>query len=87
MTSLQLAGFLGCTTRHVFNLRRRGLHAYHTGKLVRFDITQVMEWLDSGSHTPGIDEREKQLAALASEQNDSAECAASDLCREFPNRK
>lgn len=55
--------------------------------MVRFDIGQVMAWLDAERQSPDSDARECQLADLASEQNDYAECAAADLRREFPNRK
>jgi excisionase family DNA binding protein len=46
LTSDQVARFLGCTPRHIFNLRKRGLPAYRIGKIVRFDIEQVKCWLD-----------------------------------------
>ena len=85
MTSGQVAGFLGCTTRHIFNLRKRGMPAYQIGKIVRFDIAQVMAWLDSGNQSPEH-ARERQPRDLASEQNDNAECAASDLGHEFPRK-
>jgi len=58
--------------------------AYQIGKIVRFDINQVMAWLDTGNFSH--DARERQLTDLASEQNDNADCAASDLAREFPDR-
>lgn len=55
LTSQQMAAYLGCTTRHVFNLRNRGLPAYQIGDLVRFDIDRVKDWLASqeqGSPSP-----------------------------------
>lgn len=61
--------------------------AYQIGKIVRFDITKVMAWLDTGKQSTGSDARERQLSDLASEQNDNAECATSDLHLEFPSRK
>ena len=80
-TSDQVAQFLGCTTRHVFNLRKRGLPAYRVGDMVRFDIQQILKWLDNG----GEDARRRQLADVAaSGDEDNAACATADLGKEFP---
>lgn len=41
----ELAGFLGCSERHVYTLRKRGLPAVRVGGLVRFDPATVRQWL------------------------------------------
>ena len=83
--SARLADYLGCSQRHLFNLRKRGLPSYRLGDMVRFDIEQVTHWLNSGSPTQNSNLRERQLADLASETNDNATCAAADIFREFPS--
>jgi hypothetical protein len=53
--------------------------AIRVGKLVRFNPSRVIDWLDSR------DERASQLADItATGDDDNAECAAADLFREFP---
>ena len=43
----ELAGRLGCTERHVFNLvRRRKIPAIRCGRLVRFNWTSVLRKLE-----------------------------------------
>jgi hypothetical protein len=83
LTSEQVARFFGCTPRHIFNLRQRGMPAYRIGKIVRFDIGQVRRWLE-GSGNGRDTERGRQLSAIAAGDDDNAECAASDLHKEFP---
>lgn len=85
--SSRLASYLGCSKRHLFNLRKRGLPSYRLGDIIRFDVIQVIAWLNSGAHTPDQDQREQQLSDLACEQNDNAECAAADLHHEFENKR
>jgi len=81
--SARLSVYLGCSQRHLFNLRKRGLPSYRVGDMVRFDILQVTNWLNSGGIN-SADERQRQLADLATDGNDNAECAAADLGKEFP---
>jgi excisionase family DNA binding protein len=83
LTSNQVAHFLGCTPRHIFNLRQRGMPAYRIGKIVRFDIEQVKRWLDRDGDSPNA-ERAGQLAEIATAHDDNAECADADLFKEFP---
>ena len=85
LTSSQIARFLGCSQRHVFNLRKRGMPAYRIGEIVRFDLDQVGQWLDSDGERAAANKRRQQLADVAaSGDDDNAECAAADLEREFP---
>jgi len=44
-TTGRLAQFLGCSERHIFNLRRRGLPSFEIGDMVRFDLAAVRRWL------------------------------------------
>lgn len=45
LTTGRLAQYLGCSERHIFNLRRRGLPAFEIGDMVRFDLAAVRHWL------------------------------------------
>lgn len=82
-TSSQLARFLGCSERHVFNLRKRGMPAFRIGDMVRFEIEKVRGWIERGGADAGGDERAHQLADIAAGgDEDNAECAAADLARE-----
>ena len=88
LTSRQLARFLGCSERHVFNLRKRGMPAYRIGEIVRFDLDQVGQWLDSDGERAAANKRRQQLADVAaSGDDDNAECAAADIAREFPTTR
>ena len=81
----QLAAYLHCSQRHIFNLRKRGMPSFRLGDVVRFDIGQVTDWLNSGCPAKiNPDLRQEQLADLAAEQTDNGDCAAADLNREFP---
>jgi excisionase family DNA binding protein len=83
LTSSQLARFLGCSDRHVFNLRKRGMPAYRIGEIVRFDLDQVRRWLDSNGEAAPANGRLQQLADVAATgDGDNAECAAADLAHE-----
>jgi excisionase family DNA binding protein len=46
-TTGRLAQYLGCSERHIFNLRRRGLPAFEIGDMVRFDLAAVRGWLSA----------------------------------------
>jgi phage terminase Nu1 subunit (DNA packaging protein) len=85
-TTSDLAGFLGCSERQVYNLRKQGLPALHVGGMIRFDPQAVREWL-TPEDTPVVDdERARQLAEIAaSGDEDNAEAASADLAREFPH--
>lgn len=87
-TTEELARFMGCSTRHVFNLRKRGLPHFRIGDMVRFVPSRVIAWLEVFDtrvmHDPPDAERANQLADIAaSGDEDNAECAAADLAREF----
>jgi len=84
--SSRLAAYLGCSQRHLYNLRKRGLPSYRLGDMVRFDIEQVTAWMNSGATNGRSDLRHRQLADLASETGDNAECATADLHHEFLKR-
>jgi hypothetical protein len=45
VTTGRLSQFLGCSERHIFNLRKRGLPAFEIGDMVRFDLAAVRRWL------------------------------------------
>jgi hypothetical protein len=81
-----LANYLRCSDRQVFNLRKLGMPSVLVGGLVRFDVHQVQEWLDRRQERGGKDdERGAQLSDIAtSGDEDNADCAAVDLAREFP---
>jgi hypothetical protein len=85
-TTSELAGYLGCSERQVFALRKRGLPTIQVGGLIRFIPSRVLVWLecrDLGHEAS--DERSSQLADITNENDDdAAECAAPDLFREFP---
>ncbi len=40
-----LAAALHCTVRHIDNLRRQGLPSIRVGRLVRFELRQVLDFL------------------------------------------
>jgi excisionase family DNA binding protein len=85
-TTSELAGYLGCSERQVFALRKRGLPTIQVGGLIRFSPSRVMAWLESRDlgHNAS-DERACQLADItATMDDDNAECAAADQFREFP---
>ena len=83
-TTADVAGFLGCSERFVFILRKRGLPSIQVGTLVRFAPEQVREWLSIQDEDQVPTQRKEELQALAaSPETDAAECAASDLFKEF----
>lgn len=89
-TTEELAQFLDCSQRHVFNLRKRGLPHFRIGDMVRFVPSRVMAWLERCDTRVMRDspdaERARQLADIAvSGDEDNAEAAAADLAREFPD--
>lgn len=80
-----LSTFLRCSERQVFNLRQQGLPTVHVGGLIRFVPSRVMSWLDGRDLGIASDDRARQLADIAATgDQDTAECAAADLAREFP---
>ena len=84
-TTAELAHYLVCTERNILFLRKRGLPAIRIGGLVRFDPEAVREWL--ARQDEPANPREAQLHDLAASSDpDVAECAASDLHKEFPDR-
>lgn len=47
-TVQDLADFVGCSVRHVSNLRAAGLPTIRLGRMVRFEPDAVMAWLRGG---------------------------------------
>lgn len=84
-TTADLSRYLRITERGIYEMRKAGLPSIKVGHLVRFEEAAVRAWLakNNGSNSP--DERAEQLAQLASEGGDAAECAASDAFKEFPH--
>lgn len=61
--------------------------AYRIGEIVRFDLDQIRQWLDSNGEAAPANARLQQLTDVAATgDDDNAECAAVDLAREFRNR-
>ena len=57
--------------------------AYRIGEIVRFDLDQVRQWLDSNGEAAPANARLQQLTDVAvSGDDDNAECASADLARE-----
>ncbi len=80
-----VARYLRCSERQVFTLRQQGLPAILVGGMVRFIPAKVRAWLSGEDRSQPRDERACQLSDLTGEnEEDAAECAASDLPREFP---
>ncbi len=86
-TVADVAAFAQCSERHVWNLVRAGLPVVRVGALTRFEANIVRKWFRAAG-TKGTDiERKQQLEDICQHADtDSAECAAADLAREFPNR-
>lgn len=83
-TVADVARYVNCSERHVWNLRRSGLPSVKVGALVRFEPEAIKEWLRSGGEVV-TDERARQLKDIARHSDgDATECAAADLAREFP---
>ncbi len=81
-TTADLARFLVCSERNILLLRSKGLPSVRVGGLVRFDPKAVRDWI-SRQDEP-TDPRQAQLQDLAASSDpDVAECAASDLHKEF----
>lgn len=85
-----VAGFLGCSERQVYKLRKQGLPTLHVGGMIRFDPEAVRRWLSECDAQVTLDpqdtERVRQLADIAaSGDEDNAEAAAADLARDFPH--
>ena len=58
LTPGELAQFLACSERHIYNLRKRGMPAYRIGDIIRFDLNEVRRWLD-GNRTRAHGPREQ----------------------------
>ncbi len=50
-TTTELARFLGCTERHIYHLRERGLPTIRLGTLVRFNPAEAVSWLERQGKT------------------------------------
>lgn len=84
-TTADVARFIGCSERQVYNLRRHGLPSIRVQGLVRFIPRSVQAWLVNQDSYAGASERAQQLADIAAgPDEDAAECAAADFLREFP---
>jgi excisionase family DNA binding protein len=81
-TTTDLARYLRFTERGIYELRKQGLPAIKVGHLVRYEEAAVRAWLDKRSATLPTDGREAQLADIAAQGGDAAECAASDSFKE-----
>lgn len=89
-STADVANYLRCSERQVYNLRKRGLPILHVGGLIRFDPEAVRRWLSEcdahvtlGSRDA---ERARQLDDIAATgDDDNAEAASADLAREFPH--
>jgi hypothetical protein len=87
-SSSDVARFLGCSERQVFNLRHKGIPTIKLGGLVRFEPARVRQWVVEVSESGNTDPRARQLADIAaSGDEDAAECAVADRFREFPDIK
>ena len=83
-TTADVARFVGCSERQVYNLRRHGLPSITVLGMVRFVPRKVQTWLENQDSGAETDERARQLADIAATGGeDAAECAAADLFREF----
>jgi len=88
-TTSDVARFFGCSERQIYILRNQGLPSIHVSSMVRFDPAQVRLWIANQDNAGGnSDPRARQLADIAvTGGQDSAECAASDAFKEFPNEE
>jgi hypothetical protein len=86
-STADVANYLRCSERQVFNLRQLGLPAVQVGGLIRFIPSRVREWLDGRDlGHDASDERSSQLADVtATGDDDNSECATADSFREFPS--
>lgn len=84
-TTADVARFVGCSERQVYNLRRHGMPSITVLGMVRFNPRKVQAWLENQDAGIEGDERARQLADIvATGDEDAGECAAADLAREFP---
>lgn len=84
-TTADVARFLGCSERQVYNLRRHGLPSIRVQGMVRFIPRSVQVWLVNQDTYADDVERAQQLADIgATGDDDNAECCAADSFREFP---
>jgi hypothetical protein len=86
-TTSELAGYLGCSERQVFALRKSGLPTIQVGGLIRFIPSRVMVWLESRDlgHNAS-DQRERQLSDIGTHNGEDAEeISTSDTFKEFPS--
>lgn len=85
-TTSDVARFLGCSERQVYNLRKQGLPSVRAGGLIRFVPSAVNAWLSSNDSDLPEDDRARQLADIAEHNDeDASECAEADLERESPS--
>ena len=64
-TTTELARFLGCTERHIYHLRQRGLPTIRLGTLVRFDPAEALNWLERRGKTSKLSDSIRGVAAGA----------------------
>ena len=43
--STDVARFFGCSKRHVYTMRKRGLPTIQVGDMIRFDPVQIKAWV------------------------------------------
>ena len=54
-TADEIGKILKVTAHHVYELAKRGaIPAVKVGRLVRFDLRQIQEWIDKGGHAQDI---------------------------------
>ena len=68
-TTSDVARFLGCSERQVYNLRLHGLPSIRVQGLVRFIPRSVQAWLVNQNPYAGDDERAQQLDDTRTEEN------------------
>lgn len=66
ITEQQLAQHLQVSTRHLINLRKRGLPFIQLGSTVRYDIKEVEAYLRTNRRLSSHVERQKRRAGLRS---------------------
>jgi len=64
ITEKELSDHLKVSTRHLVNLRKRGLPHFFLGAVVRYDLAEVMEYLKTNRRLSSHVERQRRRAVL-----------------------
>ncbi len=67
VTEQQLAQHLQVSTRHLINLRKRGLPFIQLGSTVRYDLEEVEAYLRTNRRLSSHVERQKRRAAIGAQ--------------------